>query len=86
MSKIICCLIHIAIAGLLLRKGDQDQQPLEDAKELDKLLRNVDEAMRALTRMSVDAERVTVALPQNAWAKDRGRPLMSTSRSAQGTR
>ena len=29
MSKIICCLIHIAIAGLLLRKGDQDQQPLE---------------------------------------------------------
>ena len=43
--------------------------PLEDAKELDKLLCKVDEAMRAMAKMSVDAERVTVALPQNALGK-----------------
>jgi hypothetical protein len=43
--------------------------PLEDAKELDKFLCKVDEAMRAMARMSVDTERVSVALPQNALGK-----------------
>jgi len=40
--------------------------PLEDAKEMDKLNCKVDEAMRAMAKMSVDAERMMVALPQNA--------------------
>ena len=46
--------------------------PLEDAKELGKLLRKVDEAMRAMAKMSVDAETVTVALPHYALGKRQG--------------